>query len=287
MKKYLPILLMSIFIFGTVFSSAVAGIAGNPLVNETASKILNTNESADQSVNNSVNQSANQSVNKLVNQSVNQSVNKSVNKPVSQSVVENKSSPANVPNATTAIPVAEQKFRVGPTVVLRPVNDVITENEDGLVELYIDNPSLNDVTLNVDARISVPAGIHVYGQGFGQAGAAGTVYGTFSVPPGSARTIYIDVKGEKTGTFTVHFSGLYWPGDNKDNYNPISLSHPFVVEETSKNSEQAPSSDENGEVKTEENGGVKAEGEGSFSVSGFGILIAAIGLLGVYAVKRK
>ncbi|KCZ71805.1 hypothetical protein ANME2D_01860 [Candidatus Methanoperedens nitroreducens] len=147
------------------------------------------------------------------------------------------------PNVTTptasptALPtdVKEAKFRVGPTVKLRPVNDVINKTSDGLIELYMDNPSLNDVVLNVDARISVPAGIHVYGQGFGEAGAAGTVYGTFDVPPGKARTIYITIKAEKTGDFSAHFSGLYWPGDNKDAYNPISLTHPFKVYEPSSN----------------------------------------------------
>ncbi|HHV24886.1 MAG: PGF-CTERM sorting domain-containing protein [Methanosarcina sp.] len=275
MKKHLPILVMSIFILGAVFSSAIAGAADNPAVNDTASKILKTNEST----------------NKSVNKSINKPVNKSANKSVNESVSLNKTCPANLTENTTGtketteIPVAEQKFRVGPTVVLRPVNDVITKNEDGLVELYIDNPSLNDVTLNVDARISVPAGIHVYGQGFAQTGAAGTVYGIFSVPPGSARTIYIDIKGDKVGTSTIHFSGLYWPGDNKDDYNPISLSHPFVVKEVSENPEKVPIHEEapshNG------NGGIKADGEGSFSIPGFGILIAAIGLLGVYAVKRK
>jgi hypothetical protein len=246
---------MSIFIFGAVFPSAVAGAADNPLVNDTASKILKANES------------------------VNKSVNKSVNQSVNQSVSLNETCPTNLTGTEAGIPVAEQKFRVGPTVVLRPVNDVVTKNEDGLVELYMDNPFLNEVTLNVDARISVPAGIHVYGQDFAQTGAAGTVYGIFSVPPGNARTISINIKGDKVGTSTVHFSGLYWPGDNKDDYNPISLSHPFVVKEASKNPEESPSSDESG--------GVKAEGEGSFSAPGFGILIAAMGLLGVYAAKRK
>jgi len=42
-------------------------------------------------------------------------------------------------------------------------------------------PSLNDVTFNVDAGINIPS-IHVYRKGFGQAGVAGTVYGTFSIP---------------------------------------------------------------------------------------------------------
>jgi hypothetical protein len=192
-----------------------------------------------------------------------------------------------VPESSGKVPASEQKFRVGPTVVLRPVNDVITENEDGLVELYIDNPSLNDVTLNVDARISVPSGIHVYGEGFGQAGAAGTVYGTFSMPPGSARTIYINIKGDKVGTFTVHFSGMYWPGDDKDSYNPISLTHPFEVKEPSENPEEAPSSDEVTGADSDKATKVQAQGEGSFSAPGFGVLIAAIGLLGVYIARRK
>jgi hypothetical protein len=147
------------------------------------------------------------------------------------------------PTQTTQVPttvattVGVKKFRVGPTVKIRPLNDEINKSTDGLIELYMDNPSLNDVDLNVDARISVPSGIHVYGQGFGEAGAAGTVYGTFGVPPGKARTIYITIKAEKVGDFYAQFSGLYYPGDNKDDYQPISLTHPFKV--------SAPSSEPN------------------------------------------
>jgi hypothetical protein len=127
----------------------------------------------------------------------------------------------------------EAKFRVGPTVTLRPVNDVINKSQDGLVELYMNNPSVNDVTLNADVQISVPSGIHVYGTGFGSGGAAGTVAGTFTVPPGATRTININIKSEKTGTFTVHFTGLYWPGDDKDAFQQISLTHPLTVKEPS------------------------------------------------------
>lgn len=127
----------------------------------------------------------------------------------------------------------EKKFRVGPTVRIRPLNDEIKKDQDGLVELYFDNPSLNDVPLTVDAHISVPSGVHVYGQGFGQAAAAGVVYGVFEVPPGSARTINIVIKAEKVGDFSAQFTGTYYPGDNKDAYQPISLTHPFKVSEPS------------------------------------------------------
>ena len=134
MKKYLPMILMLIFISGAVLSIAVAGAADNPVVSETTSKIIQTNES--------VNKSANQST------SQNKTCNINQNESANQNESTNQTEPA------TKTPVAEQKFRVGPTVVLRPVNDVITKDEDGLVELYIDNPSLNDITLNVDARVS-------------------------------------------------------------------------------------------------------------------------------------
>jgi len=78
-----------------------------------------------------------------------------------------------LPTETTLV---EPKFRVGPTVTLHPVNDVVDKSQNGLVELHMDNPSLNYVTFNVDARISVLSGIHVYGEGFGQAGLAGNIY---------------------------------------------------------------------------------------------------------------
>ncbi|MDP2845142.1 MAG: hypothetical protein Q8N79_03575 [Candidatus Methanoperedens sp.] len=96
----------------------------------------------------------------------------------------------------------------------------------------MDNPSLNDVVLKVDARISVPSGFHVSGQGFALAGGAGTAYGIFEVPPGTARTIAVLIKADKNariGSHTLQFSGLYYPGDNKDNYQPLSLTYSVTV----------------------------------------------------------
>lgn len=149
----------------------------------------------------------------------------------------------------TVTPTAtEAKFRVGPTVTLRPVNDVIDKSQDGLIELYMNNPSLNDVTLTADVQISVPSGIHVYGEGFGYGSAAGTVAGKFEVPPGSIRTVYINIKSEKVGTYTVHFSGLYWPDDQKNDFQQISLTHPFTVNEPSPNPEDTGITGENKEL---------------------------------------
>lgn len=145
--------------------------------------------------------------------------------------------PAATPAATTP---SEGKFRVGPTVTLRPVTDVIEANQDGIVELFMNNPSLNDVTLTVDAQVSVPSGIHVYGESFGQGAGAGVVVGTFSVPPGTSRTINVVIKADKSariGSHTIQFQGLYYPGTNKDNFQPLSLTFPITVKEPSANPE--------------------------------------------------
>ncbi len=184
--------------------------------------------------------------------------------------------PTTVP-PTTVIPpttaaATPAKFRVGPSVTLRPVTDVIDTNQDGIVELFMNNPSLNDVTLNVDAQISVPSGIHVYGENFGQAAGAGVVAGTFSVPPGTSRTISVTIKADKSariGSHTIQFTGLYYPGDNKDSYQPLSLTYSVTVKEPSKKPEEPPK---------------EAQATATPSkIPGFGVVLA---IFGVFAIAR-
>ncbi len=180
--------------------------------------------------------------------------------------------------ARTPTVVKEGKFRVGPSVTLRPVTDVIETNQDGIVELFMNNPSLNEVTLNVDARISVPSGIHVYGESFAQAAGAGVAYGTFTVPPGSARTIAVVIKADKSariGSHTISFTGLYWPGENKDNYQPLSLTYSVTVKEPSKNPESADPSN----PKDVPAGAEKPK----TSIPGFGVVLA---IFGIFAMAR-
>ena len=180
---------------------------------------------------------------------------------------------ATTPAVTT--PPAPGKFRVGPSITLRPVTDVIETNQDGIVEFFMNNPSLNEVTLNVDARISVPSGIHVYGESFAQAAGAGVVYGTFSVPPGTGRTIAVVVKADKSariGSHTISFTGLYWPDENKDNFQPLSLTYSVTVKEPSKNPESAnPSNPKDVPAGAEK------------KTPGFGVVLA---IFGVFAMAR-
>ena len=138
------------------------------------------------------------------------------------------------PADNSAQATAEPKFRIGPKVTLRPVEDTLYvyddgTSSDGLVELFMNNPTLNDVSLTVDAYVDVPSNIHIISDDFVLAGGAGSSYATFSIPPGSSRIIKVRIKAAKEGRYTLDFTGLYYPGDNKDRYQPISLTYPIVV----------------------------------------------------------
>lgn len=123
------------------------------------------------------------------------------------------------------------KFRLPPVVKIRPVNDIIKKDDPGLVEFYFSNPSLNDLALTADVYVSVPAGVHVSGEGFSTGGAAGTVHGQFQANPNIDKTVYMNIVCEKVGRHMVHTEVIYYPGDNKDSFQQISLTHPFECEE--------------------------------------------------------
>jgi len=183
------------------------------------------------------------------------------------------------------LPASEAKFREGPVVKLRPVTDEIDSSKDGLVELFFSNPSLNDVTLQGDIYVSVPSGIHVYGEGFGIAGAAGTVYGQFTAPPGTARTIYLNIKADETAvgkTYFIHFSGQYWPDGNKDAYNPISLTHPFKVIEASPNPTDSKPTDPE-QVPASDGGGISWTGWATWVI----LAVVVLGGIGIIVAVRS
>lgn len=138
--------------------------------------------------------------------------------------------PTNTPGPTPTPPESIQEaFRQGPTVRLRPVNDVIDQNKDGIVEVLFRNPALNETVMVVDLTVSVPAGIHIYGEGYAQSSAAGAASNTYRVLPGQSQTVKLFIKSEKVGRYTIDFSSVYWPEGNKDLNNPVSLTHPFDV----------------------------------------------------------
>ena len=143
-------------------------------------------------------------------------------------------------NSSILIESQEQAFRFGPTVIFQSLNSEINKTQNGTVELFLKNPSLNNVTLEADMNVSAPSNIRIYSEEGDISSAISTVNEHFSVLPGSSKTVTLHIIGEKTGTFSVHSNINYWPGKNKNDLNTISQDSSFDVTQFS-NSKQSPS----------------------------------------------
>lgn len=130
-----------------------------------------------------------------------------------------------------------EKFKAEPFVTLKPLNNLINSTSDIFLILYMENPSNNSVNLNVDMNIKSVPGVRAYSPEFSTI-SNGDMAGTFNVAPGKTQIIRITLKAEKAGDFMTQFSGMYWPGNNKNNYKPISLDFKFRAEEASYNPEE-------------------------------------------------
>ena len=153
---------------------------------------------------------------------------------------------------TRLITVAEPKpvqdsqgtMRVGPSVRLDTRQSEITSQQDAIIDLFWNNSSLNDLATRIEVSIDVPSGLYMYSQDGAVACAAGRCLGTFTAPPGSVRNMPIIVKADSAGNYFIHMSGRYWPANDRDNWNPISLSTPIRVVEPSPNPQDpVPTSD--------------------------------------------
>jgi hypothetical protein len=207
-----------------------------------------------------------------------------------------------VPVAVSAAPAQQgnKGFRENPMVRLRPVNTEITTDQDGIIEAVMFNPSVNDVPLSVDIVLTVPSNVHVYGDGFACAGSgAGACTGSFTIIPAQSKTAVINFKGDKVGDYQVQFTGYWWPGENKDMRQPISLTHPFKVLSPSKDL-LAPSGKTGIKVETkdgtkvevtETESGAEKGGDGSCGMSSNGAVpLGAIVLffgVGMLAFRNK
>lgn len=108
--------------------------------------------------------------------------------------------PTPIPTASPTVEISGG-FQIKPMVRLRPVNDVIDRNHDGIVELFFRNPSSNDDNMRVNLTAPVPSGVHVYGRGFSTDTADDAAAGRFEVSPGEDQSCPQRTSGE--------FS---WPG---------------------------------------------------------------------------
>ncbi len=124
----------------------------------------------------------------------------------------------------------EVGFRISPTVTLRPINSVINKSQDGLVELCMNNPSMNNATLIVDMQFGMPSGVFVHGEDLNYDLIEETVDGKFEILPGTDQMIEIIVETKEAGDVTIHFAGVYYSNSNGDVMQELSMTHTFTVE---------------------------------------------------------
>jgi hypothetical protein len=102
------------------------------------------------------------------------------------------------------------------------------------VEALFRNPSSNDVAMVGDMSVSVPSDIFIYSTEGGLTNTVGTASTTFILQPGQAVGPFnFRFKARKTGRYFVVFSARYWPEGSKDLFQPITLTAPLDVKETS------------------------------------------------------
>ena len=137
-------------------------------------------------------------------------------------------------------------IRIGPSVRLDVRQDVITADQNALIDLFWDNSALNDQVFEIELAVDVPSGLFLYSEDGAMACAAGRCKGLFSAPPGDVRNMPLTVKADRIGEYFIHMNGRYWPEGNKDRWNPISLSTGLTVTEPSSDTAppEAPTPDE-------------------------------------------
>ena len=125
-------------------------------------------------------------------------------------------------------------IRVGPSVRLDVRQDIITADQNALIDLFWDNSALNDQAFEIELAVDVPSGLYLYSEDGAMACAAGRCKGLFSAPPGNVRNMPLTVKADRIGEYFIHMNGRYWPEGDLDRWNPISLSTGLTVTEPSK-----------------------------------------------------
>ncbi len=170
-------------------------------------------------------------------------------------------------NSSTLVETQEQAFKFGPTVTFQSLNSEINQTRNGTIELFLKNPSLNNVTLEADMNVSAPSNFRIYSEDGSISGATGTVNKHFSVLPGSSKTVTLHIIRERPGTFSVHSNVNYWPGKNKNDISTISQDSSFDIIRATNSTQSTP--------------------EHSHNTPGFGVTSSILILMMLFILRRK
>ena len=123
--------------------------------------------------------------------------------------------------------------RVGPSVRLNAVRNVINSDQDAKVDLYYANSELNDLPIRIEVAVDIPAGLFLYSQDSSMACAAGRCLGVFTAAPGTVRNMPIIVKSDRPGDYFVRLNSRFWPEGQPDRWAPVALSIPIRAVQSS------------------------------------------------------
>ena len=142
--------------------------------------------------------------------------------------------PTPTPTVTSATPTMTVQpatgFRREPYVIFQPANTKITKDAHGSVELYIENPEVNDIVLHVSAKIHTPPDLFLYGSFGGATGATGVVTAKFDIAPGKHTTVKALIQPTRTGVYLLDCHATYYPVGHKELASDISSSYEMTVE---------------------------------------------------------
>lgn len=117
-----------------------------------------------------------------------------------------------------------------PYVVFQQANTKIQKDEPGSVDLFIENPDTNKVTLHVCAKISVPPNLCIYGLSGCDTGVAGVVTATFDIAPGKRKTVEAFMQPTRTGVYILDCNTTYYPVGHEELARYIQSSCELTVE---------------------------------------------------------
>lgn len=118
--------------------------------------------------------------------------------------------------------------KVQPVVKLKTLNAKITNNTDGEIEIFVNNPSQN--ALNIDVKVI--GNVYFFGKIFHLDGVIGTGGTNFIVLPGQQITEDIMVRSDYLGTYPVQIFIEYYTESNIDvRPQKISFKDTFKVTE--------------------------------------------------------
>ncbi len=136
--------------------------------------------------------------------------------------------------ALSAAAEAQTKgFRQAPSVSLTTSKTSVEADKPALLTLSMINPTINDVSLTVQAILKVPSGVSISATSF-VAGGSNQFTGDFVVPPGAERHVTIQITSDEVGDKLVESQIIYYPAENKDAYQQLQQTIKVEVKEKSK-----------------------------------------------------